>query len=251
MQPLATHVARAIEKSNQQSVVVFDFVGPENKQSELGRTLAEKFNGDLTKSSNRFSVAEPGRITESLASKGLSPSTARNVDIDSWIVSDIGVQAFVFGTLTVSGDRLSIKVDCYSANSEKWIAGMTATSSISNEMRKLINQNLEYPVPDSYSGVPTAGKNGYSYPKCLYCPQAPFTPEAIKNHSQGTVILTVTVDANGKADDIVVRKPLPSGLSEEAVRTVKSWRFGPALGPNGKPAAVYQVIEVTYHLYNR
>jgi TonB family protein len=249
MQPLATNVARSIAKSNQQSVVVLDFVGPENKISELGRTLAEKFNADLAKANNGFSVTERGRIAESLANKGLSLWGDRDVDVDSWIVGDIGVQSFVFGTLKVSGDRLSIEVDCYSVNTEKRIAGVKTTSSISDEMQKLIGQTFEYPQPDFYSGIPTAGKNGHTYPKCVYCPQATYTAEAIKNHSQGTVILTVTVGADGKAADIVVKKSLPAGLTENAVQAVKSWRFDPALGPNGKPAAVHQVIEVTYHLY--
>jgi TonB family protein len=246
MQPLATNVARAIAKSDQQSVVVLDFVGPENKFSELGRTLAEKFNADLTKSSDGFSVTERGRIAESLANKGLSPMGVRDVDVDSWIVGDIGVQSFVFGTLTVSGDRLSLQIDCYSVTSEKRIAGVKTTSSISDEMRKLISQTFEYPVPDSYSGVPTPGGNGYGYPKCAYCPPAAYTRQAAKHRAHGTVILTVVVGVNGQADDIVVKKPLPDGLTETAIAAVKSWKFSPALGPDGKPAAVRQVIEVAF-----
>jgi hypothetical protein len=82
MQPLATNVARAIAKSNQQSVVVLDFVGPENKIPELGRTLAEKFNADLAKASDGLSVAERRRIAESLANKGLNPFGVRDVEVD-------------------------------------------------------------------------------------------------------------------------------------------------------------------------
>jgi TonB family protein len=246
MQPLATNVARAIAKSNQQSVVVLDFVGPENKISELGRTLAEKFNADLAKTNNGFSVADRGRIAESLANKGLSPPGVRDVDVDSWIVGDIGVQSFVFGTLTISGDRLSVQVDCYSVKSEKRIAGVRTTSAISDEMRKLISQDFEYPVPDSYSGVPTSGANGYGYPKCAHCPPAAYTSQADKHRVHGTVILTVVVGVNGQADDIAVKKPLPDGLTETAIAAVKSWKFSPALGPDGKPAAVRQVIEVAF-----
>jgi len=65
---------------------------------------------------------------------------ARDVDIDSWIVGDIGVQSFVFGTLTISGDCLSIQVDCYSVKSEKRLAGVKTSAAISDEMRKLISQ---------------------------------------------------------------------------------------------------------------
>ena len=62
------------------------------------------------------------------------------------------------------------------------------------------------------------------------------------------MILTVVVGTDGKADDIVVKKPLRDGLTEKAIESVKSWKFIPALGPDGKPAAVRQVVEVTFHL---
>ena len=56
----------------------------------------------------------------------------------------------------------------------------------------------------------------------------------------------VVVGTDGKADDIVVKKPLRDGLTEKAIEAVKSWKFTPALGPDGKPAAVQQVIEVMF-----
>ena len=251
MQPLAANVASAIAKSKQKSVVVLDFVGPENKSTELGRTLAEKFSTAMARSSRQFSVIERGRITENLANKGLVPSSVANIDIASWIAGDLGAESFVFGTLRLSGDSLRIEVDCYGVKSKKWIKGFKTASSISGEIRQLMSQTVEYPVPDSYSGIPAAGENGYTYPKCVYCPPAAYTAEAVKNRVQGTVILTVVVGPDGKADEIVVRKPLPDGLSEKAIDVVKSWRFDPALGPDGKPGAVRQVIQVTWHIYTK
>jgi TonB family protein len=59
------------------------------------------------------------------------------------------------------------------------------------------------------------------------------------------------VGVNGQADDIVVKKSLPDGLTETAIAAMKSWKFSPALGPDGKPAAVRQVIEVTFHIYSK
>ena len=71
MRLLAANVELTIAKSKLKSVVVLDFVGPENKSTELGRTLAEKFSSALAGSSGQFSVVERGRITENLANKGL------------------------------------------------------------------------------------------------------------------------------------------------------------------------------------
>lgn len=250
MQPLTANVASAIAKSKQKSIVVLDFVGPNNKFSELGRTLAEKFSADLAKSSYKFSVLERGRITESLAKKGLTPDNVRDADVALWVAEDLGVRPVVFGALAESGDHLSVEIDCYSVKSGKRIDGAKTTWLISDEMRKLVSQIVEYPKPESDSGIPTAAKNGYTFPNCAYCPQAAYTGEAVKDRVQGTVILKVVVGTGGKADDIVVKKPLRDGLTEKAIEAVKSWKFTPALGPDGKPAAVQQVIEVTFHLFS-
>ena len=57
------------------------------------------------------------------------------------------------------------------------------------------------------------------------------------------------ITADGRATDIHVAKGLGLGLDEKAVEAVRTWRFRPALGPDGKPASVRQTIEVTFHLY--
>lgn len=249
IQPLVAKMAGAIAKYK--TVAVFDFVGPGYSVTELGRSLTEKFSADLAKSSRGVIVTERGRITESMTNKGLSPLSIKDVDTALWAAGDLGVESFVFGTLTVTGDRLGIEMDCYSVRSGKSIHSAKTASSISDEMRKLMSQTVEYPKPDAFAGIPTPGKNDYSYPKCDYCPQAAYTAEAVKNRVKGTVILTVVVGVNGRADGIVVKKTLPDGLTESAIAAVKSWKFSPAVGPDGKPAAVRQVIEVTFHIYSK
>ena len=98
-------------------------------------------------------------------------------------------------------------------------------------------------------GPPSAGTGRYGYPTCVYCPQAQYSGEAVKSKYQGTVFLVVTITADGKATDIKVAKGVGLGLDEKAIEAVRSWRFRPAAGPDGRPAAVRQTIEVTFHLY--
>src|SRR5579872_6239771 len=98
-------------------------------------------------------------------------------------------------------------------------------------------------------GFPNAGTGGYGSPACLYCPQPQFSDEAVKAKYQGTVLLVAIITADGHATDIRVAKGLGLGLDEKAVEAVRTWRFRPALGPDGKPASVRQSIEVTFHLY--
>jgi TonB family protein len=98
-------------------------------------------------------------------------------------------------------------------------------------------------------GVPGAGTGGYGFPACLYCPTAQFSDEAVKAKYQGVVDLIATITPEGKAIDIRVVKGLGMGLDEKAIEAVRTWRFKPALGPDGRPASVRQTIEVTFHLY--
>ncbi|MFZ3330555.1 MAG: hypothetical protein WA197_07995 [Candidatus Acidiferrales bacterium] len=51
-------MAQAVAKSKPKSVIVVDFAGPDEKTTELGRTLADRFSAALSKSSGKFSVAD-------------------------------------------------------------------------------------------------------------------------------------------------------------------------------------------------
>jgi periplasmic protein TonB len=93
-----------------------------------------------------------------------------------------------------------------------------------------------------------AGYGGYGRPECLYCPNAQFSDEAVKAKYQGVVMVNALITPDGRATDIQVIKSLGLGLDENAVAAVKTWRFKPARGPDGKPAAVEQTIEVEFRL---
>jgi TonB family protein len=99
------------------------------------------------------------------------------------------------------------------------------------------------------SGVPQAGKNGYSSPTCIYCPTAQYPQEARDSKAQGSVELAALVTPDGRAQDITVIQPLPHGLTESAIATVKQWKFKPATGPDGNPATVKIRVDVAFHLY--
>jgi protein TonB len=104
--------------------------------------------------------------------------------------------------------------------------------------------------PGSGSGVgdPRSGTGGYGNPSCLYCPAAQYSEEAVKSKHQGIVLVDALITADGRASGIRVIKGLGMGLDENAVAAVKTWRFKPAIGPDGKPASVEQMIEVEFRL---
>jgi periplasmic protein TonB len=98
-------------------------------------------------------------------------------------------------------------------------------------------------------GAFRAGVNGVGAPQCIYCPQPEYSDEARKAKYQGTVLLDVTVTADGRVINPLVIKGPGLGLEEKALAQVRNWKMRAALGPNGKPVNCRVQIEVTFHLY--
>jgi len=96
-------------------------------------------------------------------------------------------------------------------------------------------------------GVYSVGGN-VSAPIAIYKPEPPYSEEARKAKWQGTVVLWIIVDAQGNVGDVRVAKPLGLGLDENAVTTVKTWKFKPALR-GGTAVPVRVSVEVTFRLF--
>jgi len=98
-------------------------------------------------------------------------------------------------------------------------------------------------------GAFNAGTGGVSYAACIYCPRPEYSEEGYKAKFQGTVLLRVLITGEGKATNISIIKGLGLGLDEKAIEAVRAWRFRPSVGPNGKPVAAWNTIEVQYRLH--
>lgn len=88
---------------------------------------------------------------------------------------------------------------------------------------------------------------GVSSPIPIYEPQPPYSEEARKVKYQGTVLLWIIVDAQGNVTDVRVVKPAGLGLDENAVNTVRTWKFKPGMR-NGTPVPVRVQVEVSFRL---
>jgi len=89
---------------------------------------------------------------------------------------------------------------------------------------------------------------GVSAPRVLDNPSPDYSEEARKAKYQGTVVLWLIVDANGKPRDVKVARSLGMGLDQKAIEAVRLWKFQPAL-KDGSPVAVQINVEVNFHLY--
>jgi TonB family protein len=89
---------------------------------------------------------------------------------------------------------------------------------------------------------------GVSAPRVLQNPSPDYSEEARKAKYQGTVVLWLIVDSNGRPRDVKVARSLGMGLDQKAIEAVRNWRFEPAK-KDGTPVAVQINVEVNFHLY--
>jgi len=88
---------------------------------------------------------------------------------------------------------------------------------------------------------------GVSAPVPIFKPEPEYSEEARKAKFQGTVMLAIVVDTDGKAKDIRVVRSLGMGLDEKAIEAVAKWRFKPGY-KDGKPVPVKANVEVNFRL---
>lgn len=74
-----------------------------------------------------------------------------------------------------------------------------------------------------------------------------YTEVARRAGVQGVVLLRLEVDEEGKVADVDVRKDLPMGLTNEAVRSARAWRYEPAR-LDGRPVGVSFDVAVRFAL---
>ena len=88
---------------------------------------------------------------------------------------------------------------------------------------------------------------GISAPKVASKVEPHYTEAAREGKIQGTTVLSVVVDPQGRAQEIEVKRSLDAGLDRSAVEAVRQWTFEPGRR-NGKPVRVAAKIEVNFRL---
>jgi protein TonB len=89
--------------------------------------------------------------------------------------------------------------------------------------------------------------NGVTPPSVLTKVEPEYSEEARKAKYSGEVMLSIVVNADGKAEDVRVVKSLGMGLDEKAIEAVMKWRFIPGK-KSGVPVRVKAQIAVSFRL---
>jgi protein TonB len=107
------------------------------------------------------------------------------------------------------------------------------------------------PAPMAAPAAPVATAQASSDPVPIGKPSAPYPVDALRNGDEGTVLLRITVGADGVPYGIALARSSRSrSLDRAAMSAVRNWRFRPAMR-NGQPVPATVQIPVSYRLGDR
>ena len=250
IESLANRTAERVTKTHQQHIFVAGL-----KECQLETQSCALFEAalraDLEKTIPGIRLAKRENVINILEGRGFIAMDAYFPDVLKAVATSAGADILVTDTLVAQSDGYDLISEVYDA--------------VQGKKLEQFRIRIAEPVPDS-GGEPlifTDPKSGVSLliprgrqgrnpvvlaPVCTRCPDSTYTPEARADRIQGRVLLLVTVTQQGVADQVGVIDGLADGLTDQALEAVRTWRFTPATGKDGKPLATRMPIEVNFHL---
>lgn len=250
---------RDAKLSGEKKVLVMDFFrNSPGESSELGTLLADRFSESLASYSTGFQVLERKTLKDYLVENWTTLEDFRSREACLAIARQLGATGAILGTLTENQGNVSLtlhlegfgpteKEDDIFARRER-----TATFPKTGEVGAALYQpgpnytRSADKIPQE-PGIYIAGVSGVTHPECLYCPNPDYSDPARALKFQGTVILSVIVTVEGQVEEIYVLKGAPFGLTTQAIKATKNWRFKPGQ-KDGKPVPVRVSVETTFRL---
>ncbi len=131
------------------------------------------------------------------------------------------------------------------------ISGSLGSKALEEHALEMLKRTKLKPKTE-WVGVPGVAvaepPNDVTKPVPIYKPEVPFTQEALDAKLEGTITLQITIATDGTVSDAEVISPLGKGLDEQAVETLKTWKFKPAT-KNGKPVEYKLDVEISFRFF--
>lgn len=240
-----------LEKAHVKRVAIFDLETADGKQIPLGSWLADRISKELAMPGESVEVVDRERL--SVLPNGNALDHEAKTQLRSDTARSLGADAFVDGSFGVLGDGIGITVSTQRVGGERirisqW-KPYTALGEVplDEEMKKRLGVPIESLRP--VDGVYKPGVAGVGIPECSHCPQPQFSFPGVNVPTTGIIAMNVVISAEGKALQVDVTRRAGVEFDGQAVKTVRTWKFKPALDADGNPVVVRQVVEVTFKIY--
>ncbi len=240
----ARQMSKDLSRLDLHKVYVPDFVDILGRRTAAGCYFGAAFSKLLAENAKNFVVIGRIDVHRYLEKNGWSDTDLSKADVMSKLVTEFSLGAVLSGV--ISADRDSYTIDFT-------VRDLSGKESLRAQYQEKIDPVLSgnLPAESEVAGhnIYFAGLDGITMPKCVRCTSPAFPDRKRANKVQGTILLSVLITAEGKTDHIYFLKKLDPDLDQNAIDTVKSWRFEPAKDPHGSIVAVRVPVEVTYRLF--
>jgi TonB family protein len=262
----ALHVAQKTQEAKPKlgetlpTVLVIDFFrGSAGISSLLGSQLADRFSQSLSDFSRGFRVLDRNVLRNFLTKEWTPLESLQSNGVCQGVGREVGASGVITGKLFEENGFIALRIhlvgfgparkddDIFSDRDEN--VRLTETEQLRDMLFQRGHDYSRSPdqIPEE-PGILKFDSPGVGPPSCIYCPDAGYSDAARAAKAQGTVVLSVVVTSEGKADAIYVVKGAPFGLTSQAIKAVQSWKFRPAQ-KDGKPVSVRVPIETTFRLF--
>jgi len=233
--------------------LVMNFTLPTGKTSDYGLQLADRLSSELAHNDYKLRVIDRA-VLESLLAKYRIPAQSIHRTVMRSIADELDTRFIVFGTTEKFENgvvRLSSKViDVTGKDWEGYNAIVNLGPLKSGENLEPIDPFPPLPAITSTASGETlqqVGVDGTTSPRCIYCPDPPFSQEFARLNMRGNIEVEAVVTSQGGVENIRIVHGLLGGQNETTIATIRSWRFHPAL-KNNKPVAV--LVPIGFWLSN-
>jgi TonB family protein len=241
-------------KKSSCTILVANFAGSSGSTSILGMQLADAVSAQLAAVSKGIQVVDRHRLESYLEKERIPSKLLEEDNAARWLAMENSANAVLVGYLQDAQSGIHLRVQLLDAHEL-----VKKTDGKMGSIEDVTFANLrgdlapaepfgQLPGSDPEHQATNASDIAATFPRALRAPNPQYTDAARIAKFKGSLILQITVSADGQALDVHVVRGLPFGLNLSSLETVRTWTFQPATS-GGAPVQVQTPVEVTFRLY--
>lgn len=228
---LAKQLSRTLREAQVHTIIVSDFVSDGGRLTLQGVLLADKLWFALLEQQKGFQTLNRNLLHKQLHTQLRSNDSFQKTEVEA--AHAVGAEVIVIANIEQQSKNLNISIIALDVSTGQEIEQWTVAIPRTQALDELAGQNIQPDGP-----VYLDSQNGVSMPACVYCPNPQYTEEAKKKKLEGKVVLAAVIAPSGRAEKIWEVRGLSDGLTEQAIKVVRQWRFKPAQDSQGNTVTV-------------
>jgi TonB family protein len=239
------HIAKEIRRLQLHKIYVSDFLDTSGARTDKGCYFASVFSTNLEEDSKGFEVLNRIEAQKFLDTTGISASDLQKAEVPSKLSALSGIDAILLGTLVLSKDIATLDFSLRDASSGKELYHTAYKEKLTPGFAGY------FPATTDQTGrlFYFPGLDGLSLPKCIHCPDPPYTDHDRIQRIEGSIALSALLTARGSIEEIWVIHSVEPGLDERAINTARAWKMNRVRDAAGNAVSVRLPIEITFRLF--